>query len=67
MEVTQINFSILVMGPIEPKKLGKTLTHEHIRMDYRCCFFKPPLEGHQEKIKENYIELKNLGFIRQYP
>lgn len=55
------------MGPIEGSKLGKTLTHEHIRMDYRCCFFKPPMESHQEKIDQHYIQLKNLGFVRQYP
>jgi len=56
-----------VLGPIDAKKLGKTLTHEHIRMDYRCCFINPPMEEHQEKVKENRIELNNLGFVRQYP
>ena len=55
-----------VLGPIEPKELGTTLTHEHIRMDYGSCFIKPPREDHMQKI-DGKIELKNLGFVRQYP
>ncbi|XP_066923436.1 phosphotriesterase-related protein-like [Clytia hemisphaerica] len=56
-----------VLGPIEPKKLGKTLTHEHIRLSYTCCFAKPPMEHHMKRINENFIKLENLGFVRQYP
>jgi len=55
-----------VLGPIDPNELGQTLTHEHIRMDYRCCYFKPPLDEHIQKTKSS-MAIENLGFIRQYP
>lgn len=56
-----------VLGALDPTKLGQTLTHEHIRMDYRNCYIKPPREDHQDKIHDNKINLRNLGFVRQYP
>jgi len=56
-----------VLGPIHPDTVGKTLTHEHIRMDYRKCFFQPPREEHLAKGKLPIDRMDNLGFVRQYP
>lgn len=55
-----------VLGPLDPSKVGNTLTHEHVRMNYETCFIKPPREDHVIKTKLP-LEMKNLGFVRQYP
>lgn len=57
----------LVCGEITPDQLGKTLTHEHIRMDYKCCFVDPTTDAEKEKARDPEIRLDNLGWIRQYP
>ncbi|NXC49896.1 PTER protein, partial [Penelope pileata] len=54
-----------VLGLVEPEQLGRTLTHEHLSMDYSTCFF-PPLPG-QEPLAEEPIEMKNLFWIKQNP
>ena len=59
-------YSTTVLGQIPPEKLGKTLTHEHIRMDYNCCFRTPSMKSHKEKVHLP-MEIQNLGYIRQYP
>ncbi|NXL91309.1 PTER protein, partial [Alectura lathami] len=54
-----------VLGLVEPEQLGRTLTHEHLSMDYSSCFC-PPSPG-QEPLSEGPIEMKNLFWIKQNP
>ncbi|XP_028516768.1 phosphotriesterase-related protein-like isoform X2 [Exaiptasia diaphana] len=56
-----------VLGLIEPSKLGRTLTHEHLVMDYKNCFFKPVRESDMETVNLNEITLRNLNWIYQNP
>lgn len=56
-----------VLGVIDPEKLGRTLTHEHISLDFRPGVVKPPREADLDKINCNEITLRNLGWIRQNP
>ncbi|XP_062423709.1 phosphotriesterase-related protein isoform X2 [Rhea pennata] len=54
-----------VLGLVEPDQLGYTLTHEHLTMNYSCCYF-PPAPG-QELLSEGPLEMKNLFWIKQNP
>ncbi|KAM8811266.1 N-acetyltaurine hydrolase [Eudromia elegans] len=54
-----------VLGLVEPDQLGYTLTHEHLSMNYSCCYV-PPAPG-QEPLSEGPIEMKNLFWIKQHP
>ncbi|MBM3949453.1 MAG: hypothetical protein FJ312_09525 [SAR202 cluster bacterium] len=40
-----------VLGPIEPDRLGITLTHEHLLIDLRCYFLMP-----EEASKRYYVD-----------
>ncbi|KAJ8687752.1 hypothetical protein QAD02_023546 [Eretmocerus hayati] len=54
-----------VLGPIEASKLGRTLTHEHLAIDFAKFYTAPPklLKGFVDR----KIDLHNIGVIRQYP
>ncbi|XP_009868793.1 PREDICTED: phosphotriesterase-related protein isoform X2 [Apaloderma vittatum] len=54
-----------VLGLVEPDRLGYTLTHEHLTMNYSSCFC-PPSPG-QESLSRGPIEMKNLFWIKQNP
>ncbi|XP_009477363.1 N-acetyltaurine hydrolase isoform X2 [Pelecanus crispus] len=54
-----------VLGPVDPDRLGYTLTHEHLTMNYSSCFC-PPSPG-QEPLSDGPIEMKNLFWIKQNP
>uniref|UniRef100_A0A8C4J1T5 N-acetyltaurine hydrolase n=1 Tax=Dromaius novaehollandiae TaxID=8790 RepID=A0A8C4J1T5_DRONO len=54
-----------VLGLVEPDQLGYTLTHEHLTMNYSCCYC-PPAPG-QEPLSEGPLEMKNLFWIKQNP
>ncbi|XP_071451964.1 phosphotriesterase-related protein [Hetaerina americana] len=54
-----------VLGEIQPDKLGRTLTHEHLFLDFHGFYTPPP--PHLENRFNGPIKLQNLGFIRQYP
>jgi len=56
-----------VCGDILPDQLGRTLTHEHIRLQYQCCFLDPKTDAEKERARDPEIRLDNLGWIRQYP
>jgi len=58
-----------VLGLVEPSSLGKTLTHEHLFIEFQCAYTDPP-SSQIKKAKEivnKQIELSNLGWIRYYP
>nr|XP_008167884.1 phosphotriesterase-related protein [Chrysemys picta bellii]XP_008167887.1 phosphotriesterase-related protein [Chrysemys picta bellii]XP_023962058.1 phosphotriesterase-related protein [Chrysemys picta bellii]XP_023962060.1 phosphotriesterase-related protein [Chrysemys picta bellii]XP_023962063.1 phosphotriesterase-related protein [Chrysemys picta bellii]XP_042712643.1 phosphotriesterase-related protein [Chrysemys picta bellii]XP_042712644.1 phosphotriesterase-related protein [Chrysemys pict len=54
-----------VLGLVEPSQLGCTMTHEHLTMNYSCCYV-PPSSG-QEALSDGPIEMKNLFWIKQNP
>ncbi|CAI5788815.1 phosphotriesterase-related protein isoform X1 [Podarcis lilfordi] len=54
-----------VLGLVEPSQLGYTMTHEHLTMDYTCCYYPPP--SGQEALSETSIEMKNLFWLKQNP
>lgn len=56
-----------VLGDIEPSALGRTLTHEHIKMDYKCCIQPPWRASDEEKMVNSEINLANLGWIQHNP
>ena len=54
-----------VLGLVEPSKLGRTLTHEHLTMAFDN-FYCPPPPCHEATSKEP-IMLKNLFWIQKNP
>uniref|UniRef100_A0A5F8AJR2 N-acetyltaurine hydrolase n=1 Tax=Macaca mulatta TaxID=9544 RepID=A0A5F8AJR2_MACMU len=52
-----------VLGLVEPSKLGRTLTHEHLAMTFDCCYCPPP--PCQEAIAKEPIMMKNLYWIQK--
>ncbi|XP_066484695.1 phosphotriesterase-related protein isoform X1 [Tiliqua scincoides] len=54
-----------VLGLIEPSQLGCTMTHEHLTMNYSCCYYPPP--SGQEALSTQPIEMKNLFWLKQNP
>ncbi|XP_037954000.1 phosphotriesterase-related protein-like [Teleopsis dalmanni] len=54
-----------VLGTIEPNLLGRTLTHEHIALDFEGFHCEPPTEF--KSALESKISMETLGYIRQYP
>lgn len=54
-----------VLGLVEPSKLGRTLTHEHLTMTFDCCYYPPP-PSHEATSKEP-IMMKNLFWIQKNP
>jgi len=54
-----------VLGCIEPKDLGVTLTHEHLSMIYDFAFKDPPK---REQCNTNTpLHMNKLGWVRQFP
>uniref|UniRef100_A0A452U8E8 N-acetyltaurine hydrolase n=2 Tax=Ursus TaxID=9639 RepID=A0A452U8E8_URSMA len=54
-----------VLGPMEPSKLGRTLTHEHLTMTFDCCYYPPP--PCHEATSQEPIMMKNLFWIQKNP
>ncbi|XP_013097545.1 phosphotriesterase-related protein [Stomoxys calcitrans] len=54
-----------VLGTIDPNLLGRTLTHEHIALDFEGFHCEPPVDF--KPYLDGKICMENLGFIRQYP
>jgi phosphotriesterase-related protein len=55
-----------VLGPIEPEKLGITLTHEHFFVD-TSVWFKEPADAAQKSLAHQPVSLENLGWVRYHP
>ena len=56
-----------VLGLVEPSCLGCTLTHEHLKMDYKNCYRAPRRKCDIEKGKYPGITLETVGWVRQNP
>uniref|UniRef100_A0A8C9JXK5 N-acetyltaurine hydrolase n=1 Tax=Panthera tigris altaica TaxID=74533 RepID=A0A8C9JXK5_PANTA len=54
-----------VLGLVEPGKLGRTLTHEHLTMTFDCCYYPPP--PRYKATSEEPIMMKNLFWIQKNP
>lgn len=54
-----------VLGPIEPNLLGRTLTHEHVSLDFEAFRCEPPEEF--KPFLSRRIAMDTLGYVRQYP
>uniref|UniRef100_A0A1B6C6M9 Phosphotriesterase-related protein n=1 Tax=Clastoptera arizonana TaxID=38151 RepID=A0A1B6C6M9_9HEMI len=54
-----------VKGPLAVGNLGRTLTHEHLQMDFNVMYSSPPKQ--LERFFNNKINIENVGFIKQYP
>uniref|UniRef100_A0A8C5XDJ5 N-acetyltaurine hydrolase n=1 Tax=Microcebus murinus TaxID=30608 RepID=A0A8C5XDJ5_MICMU len=54
-----------VLGLVEPSKLGRTLTHEHLTMTFDCSYCPPP-PSHEAISKEPFV-MKNLFWIQKNP
>lgn len=58
-------FSGAVLGNKRLSELGKTLTHEHLAVDFREFYVPPPM--HVKHFPDSRPSLQNIGYIRQYP
>ncbi|XP_012284911.1 phosphotriesterase-related protein [Orussus abietinus] len=54
-----------VRGPVKLTELGRTLTHEHLALDFHHFYVSPP--KHLEKFFDHVIRVDNVGVLRQYP
>ncbi|CAH2090787.1 unnamed protein product [Euphydryas editha] len=54
-----------VKGDMPPETLGRTLTHEHLAMDFTHFYRKHPKSIDDEF--NNGFDLETIGYIRQYP
>ncbi|XP_011635599.1 phosphotriesterase-related protein isoform X1 [Pogonomyrmex barbatus] len=55
-----------VLGSKRLSELGRTLTHEHLAMDFHT-FYVPPPKHLKFHFPEGCPSLQNIGYIRQYP
>ncbi|MBM3944531.1 MAG: hypothetical protein FJ317_03455, partial [SAR202 cluster bacterium] len=51
-----------VLGPVEPKDLGITLTHEHLLIDLRC-YFAMPEEASKRHLVDRPMTMDMLGQV----
>jgi phosphotriesterase-related protein len=49
-----------VLGPISPKNLGATLTHEHL-LSSLDCYFQIPEESSQRQLSSQKLSFSNIG------
>lgn len=54
-----------VLGKRNANQLGRTLTHEHLSMNYEMFYIRPP--DHLKRFLDGKIELQNVGVLKQYP
>lgn len=55
-----------VLGPIDPRELGVTLTHEHLFFDLRCWWTEPQ-EATKKALAHAPLSMSNLGALRRDP
>ncbi|GCC20988.1 N-acetyltaurine hydrolase isoform X1 [Chiloscyllium punctatum] len=54
-----------VLGVMDPRRLGRTLTHEHLTMSFAFCYTPPP--PGQEACSEMPMTMNNLYWLKQNP
>ncbi|MBM3944239.1 MAG: hypothetical protein FJ317_01950, partial [SAR202 cluster bacterium] len=55
-----------VLGPVDPKDLGVTLTHEHLLIDLRGVVPAQPRGAWERQIHEAKLSPENVGWIRHH-
>ncbi|XP_020289158.1 phosphotriesterase-related protein [Pseudomyrmex gracilis] len=55
-----------VLGSKPLSELGRTLTHEHLALDF-CKFYVAPPRHIKHIPDGNNLSLRNVGYLRQYP
>uniref|UniRef100_A0ABD2XIC5 Phosphotriesterase-related protein n=1 Tax=Trichogramma kaykai TaxID=54128 RepID=A0ABD2XIC5_9HYME len=55
----------ILLGPVAASKLGRTLTHEHLALNFEKFYLPPP--PRLEKFLNGSIGLDNVGVLRQHP
>ena len=53
-----------VLGPIDPKQLGTTITHEHLFIDL-SCYLRPPEDSNPDHLFYEKVNIKNLHALRR--
>ncbi|HXU87392.1 MAG TPA: phosphotriesterase-related protein [Methylomirabilota bacterium] len=53
-----------VLGPIAAERLGVTLPHEHLLIDFEVMFKEPPAAG-DKGLAHQPVSLANVGWVRQ--
>lgn len=53
-----------VLGPLDPKDLGATITHEHLFIDL-SCYLQPPVKPDPNDIYYQKVDIKNLYALRR--
>ena len=51
-----------VLGPVSPESLGRTMTHEHLLIDFTCMFAPPSGAGERSRAY-GPVTMENLGWI----
>ncbi|XP_043288078.1 phosphotriesterase-related protein [Venturia canescens] len=59
------DFVETVLGPTKLTQLGRTLTHEHLALDFDKFYVPPPKQ--LAPYFSDRIDLSNVGFHKQYP
>ncbi|XP_063075768.1 phosphotriesterase-related protein [Engraulis encrasicolus] len=54
-----------VLGVMDPGMLGRTMTHEHLTLNFQCCYVPPRPED--KALSEAPIEMRNLHWLQQNP
>ncbi|CAL1580271.1 unnamed protein product [Knipowitschia caucasica] len=54
-----------VLGLVDPEKLGRTMTHEHLTMTFECCYFAPA--AGDEAVAVNPFQMQHMHWLRQNP
>ena len=52
-----------VLGPVSPERLGPTMTHEHLLIDFTCMFAPPSGAGERSRAY-GPVTMENLAWIR---
>lgn len=61
------NLIVQVLGDVRSSDLGRTLTHEHLSLDFHNFYREAPEHLRGFLTDEQKISIGNLGVLRQYP
>lgn len=56
---------LLALGMRALDELGRVLTHEHLAMDFLGFYVPPP--DNLKRFLDGKIQMKTLGYVKQYP
>ena len=63
LDISMKGMAQTVLGPVDPKSLGPTMTHEHLFIDFRLMFDPPPDATVQHRARQP-LSMENLGWVR---